>query len=69
MLFVYVSLSRSRFEVLGGFVNGIFLVCIAIAIVLEGVERLWEPPEINSENLLLVRSVGSHRLPLRRSCS
>ncbi len=40
---------------LGGFVNAIFLICIAVAIVLEGVERLWEPPEINSENLLLVR--------------
>ncbi len=35
--------------------NAIFLICIAVAIVLEGVERLWEPPEINSENLLLVR--------------
>jgi hypothetical protein len=39
-------------------VNGIFLVCIAVAIVLEGVERLWEPPEINSENLLLVAILG-----------
>ncbi len=49
---------RSRFEVIGGFVNAIFLICIALAIVLEGVERLWEPPEINSDNLLLVAVLG-----------
>jgi Cation efflux family len=46
--------SRSRFEVVGGFVNAVFLICIALAIVLEGVERLFEPPEINSDNLLMV---------------
>lgn len=50
--------SRSRYEVVGGFVNAIFLICIALAIVLEGIERLWEPPEINSDNLLLVAVLG-----------
>jgi Co/Zn/Cd efflux system component len=35
-------------------VNAVFLICIALAIVLEGVERLFAPPEINSDNLLLV---------------
>jgi len=47
----------SRYEVLAGFVNAIFLVFVGISVVMEALERLWEPPEIRGEHLLIV-SVG-----------
>jgi zinc transporter 5/7 len=47
----------SRYEVLAGFVNGVFLVFVAISVVMEALERLWEPPEIRGDHLLIV-SVG-----------
>jgi zinc transporter 5/7 len=47
----------SRYEVLAGFVNAIFLVFVALSVVMEAMERLWEPPEIRGDHLLVV-SVG-----------
>lgn len=47
----------SRYEVLAGFVNAIFLVFVGISVVMEALERLWEPPEIRGDHLLIV-SVG-----------
>jgi zinc transporter 5/7 len=47
----------ARYEVLAGFVNAIFLVFVAISVVMEALERLWEPPEIRGDHLLVV-SVG-----------
>uniref|UniRef100_A0A7S3LHX4 Cation efflux protein transmembrane domain-containing protein n=1 Tax=Aplanochytrium stocchinoi TaxID=215587 RepID=A0A7S3LHX4_9STRA len=46
-----------RFEVISGFINGIFLIFIAIFVVTESIERLSEPPEL-STNGLLVTSIG-----------
>ena len=46
-----------RVEVLSGFVNGVFLVVVAIVVFYEAVGRLLEPPEIKTDRLLIV-SVG-----------
>ncbi|CAI5939549.1 unnamed protein product [Closterium sp. NIES-65] len=46
-----------RFEVLSGFVNAVFLVLIAALIVFESIERILDPPDISTANLLAV-SVG-----------
>jgi len=51
------SYGYGRFEVLSGFVNGVFLVIIAFMVVVESLERLVDPPEVNTSKLLLV-SVG-----------
>lgn len=42
-----------RVEILSGFINGLFLVVIACFIFLEAVQRLFEPPEIRTEKLLV----------------
>uniref|UniRef100_A0A6B2KZV9 Cation efflux protein transmembrane domain-containing protein n=1 Tax=Arcella intermedia TaxID=1963864 RepID=A0A6B2KZV9_9EUKA len=47
-----------RVQVLSGFVNGVFLVFIAVSIFFEALKRLWEPPEIETEKLLLVSTIG-----------
>lgn len=47
-----------RYEVLAGFVNGVFLVFVAVSIVLEGIERLKSPPEIHGEHVLPVSVAG-----------
>eukprot|EP00741_Cyanophora_paradoxa_P013658 tig00020704_g13187.t1 len=47
-----------RFEVLGGFVNAVFLVFIAFFIGVEAIERVMEPPEISTDRLLLVSVLG-----------
>ena len=52
------SYGYARYEVLAGFVNAIFLVFVAVTVVLEGFERLYAPPEIHSEHLLMVRALG-----------
>lgn len=41
-----------RVEVLSGFVNGLFLVVIAIFVFSESLHRLAEPPEIDTNRLL-----------------
>ncbi|KAK5579929.1 hypothetical protein RB653_009618 [Dictyostelium firmibasis] len=52
------SYGYGRFQVLSGFVNGIFLIFIAVTILMESIERLLEPPEINTDKLLLVSVLG-----------
>ncbi|KAI0788805.1 cation efflux family-domain-containing protein [Abortiporus biennis] len=47
-----------RIETLSGFSNGIFLILISIFIVFEAIERLLNPPEMNTAQLLLVSSLG-----------
>ncbi|GAA5900614.1 hypothetical protein JCM8208_000547 [Rhodotorula glutinis] len=48
----------SRVETLSGFANGIFLCLISVFIVFEAVERLIDPPEMNTGQLLTVSAVG-----------
>ncbi|KAK9711584.1 hypothetical protein K7432_007749 [Basidiobolus ranarum] len=52
------SYGYSRIETLSGFSNGIFLILISIFIVIEAIERLIHPPEMNTHRLLLVSFVG-----------
>ena len=47
------SYGFGRLEILSGFINGLFLVVIAIFVFIEAVSRLFEPPEIKSEKLLV----------------
>ncbi|CDZ97656.1 zinc transporter 5 [Phaffia rhodozyma] len=47
-----------RVETLSGFANGIFLILISIFIVFEAIQRIAEPPEMNTSRLLLVSSIG-----------
>lgn len=48
----------SRVETLSGFANGLFLCLISIFIVFEAIQRLIDPPEMNTSQLLVVSSVG-----------
>ncbi|GAA5914613.1 hypothetical protein JCM6882_001217 [Rhodosporidiobolus microsporus] len=48
----------SRVETLSGFANGLFLCLISIFIVFEAIERLIDPPEMNTGQLLTVSAVG-----------
>ncbi|KAF8845223.1 cation efflux protein [Paxillus ammoniavirescens] len=47
-----------RIETLSGFANGIFLILISIFIVFEAVQRILDPPEMSTSQLLLVSSLG-----------
>jgi cation diffusion facilitator family transporter len=52
------SYGYQRVEVVAGFVNGIMLVLISIFILFEASERIWHPPEMNTDRLLLVSVLG-----------
>nr|KAG5703660.1 hypothetical protein BaRGS_002534 [Batillaria attramentaria] len=54
-----------RVEVLSGFINGLFLVVIAIFVFTEALARLFEPPDVKTERLLVlsVDGVLSYRYP------
>ncbi|RPD64317.1 cation efflux protein [Lentinus tigrinus ALCF2SS1-6] len=47
-----------RIETLSGFANGIFLILISVFIVFEAIQRLLDPPEMNTSQLLLVSTLG-----------
>ncbi|KAI0305962.1 cation efflux family-domain-containing protein [Multifurca ochricompacta] len=47
-----------RIETLSGFANGIFLILISIFIIFEAIQRLLDPPEMNTNQLLLVSTLG-----------
>lgn len=47
-----------RAEVLSGFTNAIFLVFVAISVLIEGMHRIAEPPEVHTDNLLTVSVLG-----------
>merc|ERR1712086_150509 len=47
----------ARYEELAGFTNALFLIFIAMSIVLESVERLYDPPHIEHQSRLLLISV------------
>ncbi|POY73388.1 hypothetical protein BMF94_3726 [Rhodotorula taiwanensis] len=48
----------TRMETLSGFANAVFLCLISIFIVFEAIQRLVDPPEISTNQLLTVSSVG-----------
>ncbi|PLW50557.1 hypothetical protein PCASD_01497 [Puccinia coronata f. sp. avenae] len=47
-----------RVETLSGFANGVFLMLISTFIVFEAVQRLIDPPEMNTNQLLAVSFIG-----------
>uniref|UniRef100_A0A0W0FWX2 Cation efflux protein transmembrane domain-containing protein n=1 Tax=Moniliophthora roreri TaxID=221103 RepID=A0A0W0FWX2_MONRR len=47
-----------RIETLSGFANGIFLILISIFIIFEAIQRILDPPEMDTSQLLLVSSLG-----------
>jgi len=47
-----------RAEVLGTFINSIFLIFISIYIVFESIERSIQPRDIHGDNLILVSFLG-----------
>jgi len=47
-----------RVETLSGFANGVFLMLISTFIVFEAVQRLIDPPEMNTNQLLTVSFIG-----------
>ncbi|KAL7411387.1 cation efflux family-domain-containing protein [Mrakia frigida] len=47
-----------RVETLSGFANGVFLILISVFIVFEAVQRIVDPPDMNTDQLLLVSSIG-----------
>ena len=47
-------LRYGRVEYLSGFVNGLFLTVISIFVFLEALERLFDPPEVNTNRLLVM---------------
>ena len=40
-------------EVLSGFVNGLFLVVISVFVFVAGLQRLYDPPTVSTERLLV----------------
>lgn len=48
----------ARYEVFGGFVNGILLLFIALYVTVESIQRILDPPEIEGPYLLLVSVIG-----------
>eukprot|EP01129_Flabellula_baltica_P011866 TRINITY_DN5266_c0_g1_i1.p1 TRINITY_DN5266_c0_g1~~TRINITY_DN5266_c0_g1_i1.p1 ORF type:complete len:660 (-),score=105.61 TRINITY_DN5266_c0_g1_i1:15-1994(-) len=52
------SFGYGRVEVLSGFVNAIFLCFIALSVLNESIQRLINPPEINTDNLIIVSVLG-----------
>jgi Co/Zn/Cd efflux system component len=43
---------------MSGFVNGVFLVFIALSIFMKSIQRILNPPEIKTDRLLLVSVLG-----------
>lgn len=52
------SFGYGRVEVLSGFVNGLFLVVVAFFVFYEAIGRLFDPPEIDTNRLLIVSVAG-----------
>jgi len=54
----YYTYGYGRFETVCGFINGVFLVFIAVFIMTESLERLSEPPELSTSGLLSTSIIG-----------
>ncbi|KAL9647822.1 hypothetical protein ABK040_001313 [Willaertia magna] len=47
-----------RYEYLSGFINGILLIFISIYILIESIHRLFDPPIVSTNQLLIVSIIG-----------
>ncbi|KAH7728467.1 cation efflux family protein [Aphelenchoides avenae] len=54
----HYSFGYGRVEVLSGFINALFLIVIAIFIFLEALERIYDPPDVNTDKLMIVAVAG-----------
>lgn len=52
------SYGYGRVEILSGFLNGLFLVVVAMFVFVEALHRLVEPPNVSTERLLFVSVAG-----------
>ena len=52
------SFGYARVEVLAGFANAVFLCLISFSIIMEAVQRLVDPPQMNTDRLLLISTLG-----------
>ncbi|XP_065059962.1 proton-coupled zinc antiporter SLC30A5-like isoform X2 [Rhopilema esculentum] len=52
------SFGYGRVEILSGFVNGLFLVVIAFFVFVAALQRLIDPPTVNTEKLMAVSVAG-----------
>ncbi len=50
--------SYGRVEILSGYINAIFLIFVGFFVLMESVERLLDPPKIETEKLMLVSVLG-----------
>lgn len=53
-----VLIRYERFEVLSGFINGLFLTVIALNVFIEASRRLFDPPTVGTDRLLMVSVSG-----------
>ena len=68
VVIIFVVLSRyGRAEILSGFINALFLIVIAFFVFLEAIGRLLEPPEIDT-NQLVVRISQLDQINLSYLC-
>lgn len=51
----YYSYGYGRVEVLSGFINALFLIVIALFIFMEALERLYDPPDVHTDKLMVSR--------------
>ena len=54
----YYSYGYGRVEVLSGFINALFLIVIAFFIFMEALERLYDPPNVQTDKLMFVAVAG-----------
>lgn len=52
----YYSYGYGRVEILSGFINALFLIVIALFIFLEALERLYDPPDVHTDKLMVRQS-------------
>ncbi|CCW60958.1 unnamed protein product [Phytomonas sp. EM1] len=52
------SFGYSRYEVLGGFINGILLLLISTHVMIESIQRFIDPPEINASHMFSFSIIG-----------
>lgn len=52
------SFGFHRFEILSGYINAIFLLFIAVYVMIESLERLFEPPSIEADKMMVISILG-----------
>ncbi|KAI9281185.1 hypothetical protein BY458DRAFT_584119 [Sporodiniella umbellata] len=57
-LIVIGEIRYNRIETLAAYFNGVFLIMISVSIIIEAIQRLVTPPEMNTHRLLIVSFLG-----------